>query len=102
MLSAGEREHDTATGRSAWAHLDGAFGTESPKSLQREIRGSRGRQDKGLIVIPVNLPPPADLCQVPDGAAAGQAVRVRHNPPLSGAFQPLTWVRMWGSGRVAE
>lgn len=32
--------------------------------------------------------------------AARQQLEVRDNPLLSGDFQPLTWVRMWGSGRV--
>jgi hypothetical protein len=33
---------------------------------------------------------------------AGQAMLIRHNPLLSGDFQPLTWGGMWGSSRVPE
>jgi type 1 glutamine amidotransferase len=31
-----------------------------------------------------------------------EAISFSDNPLSSGDFQPLTWVRMWGSGRVAE
>ena len=40
--------------------------------------------------------------QMPTTAPAGQPISVRDNPWPSGGFQPLTWVRMWGSGPVAE
>lgn len=104
LFSAAELRNDIRLIEAAYAEFDLA-GTVFGPAAELVRRLSALATDDYWITV---APPMFDHLAVEAGAtwqtinAAGQRVQVHNNPPLSGDFQLLTWVRILGTSAVTE